>query len=169
MNVGNREGKPIQMNIKSLLKPTPRRIALAIVLVVYLVSFWLPVFDNRSASHNHMSIKPRDLVMGIDALLLSFLFFVFPAWIASPLFWAAMVLFAFRKDILAAVFASIAVVAGISYLLLLRDASIVHEQRYLYGYYVWLCDMAAMAGIAIVSHLVANGKHLKRRRRQLAD
>lgn len=146
------------MNIKSLFQPTPRRVALWIVLAIYLVSLSLPVFDNSAASYSHMSIQARGLISGIEALILSFLFFVFPAWIASPLFWLAMVFFSLRKDLLAAVFSSVAVVAGVSYLLLLLDASMVHEQRYLIGYYVWLCNMAAMAGIATVARVVTKRK-----------
>jgi hypothetical protein len=128
---------------------------LLVIGVVYLGAFALPAFDNSAAPFHHMSMRPRGLVLGWEAFILSFVLFPHPGWLANPLFWGAARSFQLRRFRRAAILSCLASGLGASYLVLLSDRSIIYEQRFSTGYYVWLVSlgllvMAAFVGMSVL-------------------
>ena len=138
--------------------------AMLFIGVIYLIAFALPAFDNSAAPFHHMSWQPRGLNLGISAFFHSFFLFIHPGWLANPLFWAAMVLFAKGKYLLAAILSWVAVGLGASYLLIMSDQTLFYEQKFLIGFYVWLTSIAAFASCSTL-WLLAD-KWLQRRHRR---
>jgi hypothetical protein len=124
----------------------------AAVLIVYAISFLLPVFDNTGAHHDHMSPTPRGVVYGWNAFILGLLSFFFPpgGWLANVGVWIGAVFLAIERWRGAWIAGGVALLLGATYLYLLTDRSIVSQKEYLAGYYCWLASMAilAVAGLA---------------------
>lgn len=147
----------------------PAGAMLIAVVLMYVTSFFLPVFDNGETSH--MEIRPRGLVRGGTAfirsgsLLLGMLSFspidaglksprfafiwLTLAWLANPFFWASIGLLAWGKPKLGAAFAAVATFLALNACVALRDDSVVRSQQFQIGYHLWLGSMACVTLVAL--------------------
>jgi HEAT repeats len=129
------------------------------VMLVYLVSFVLPVIDNSAAQFGHMSPGPRGLVLGVNAFLWGWLWP--PGWLANVGVWAGLILLRRGRAHAAGVAGTGAALLGLSYLFLLSDRGTAWERRYEVGYFVWLASMGGLAGVGFGLRAFGPGRRAK--------
>ena len=145
------------------------KLVLGAIVVLYLISFGLPVFDNGRL--NHMDPRPQGLVSGWRAfcasgdLLVNLLIgspltagletpqlpylWLALAWIANPLFWAAAGLLAWRKNKLAAIAATAAILPAWNAQIALRDEAVVVARQFQSGYWLWMGSIVLLIVTAL--------------------
>jgi hypothetical protein len=120
----------------------------ALVLVTYLVSFALPVFDNTGAppgSHDNNRIP--GVVVGWGAFILGV--GCPSAWLANLGVWVGVGLLASGRPRAAAIVGGVALLLGSSALVQLTDNSLVYHQRFEVGYFCWLASSALLTGAGL--------------------
>jgi len=116
------------------------------ILVVYLVAFALPVFDDTGILANHLGVRPKGAVYGWQAFLVGWFAQRFGGWFANVSIWIGAIFLLIRKPLAAAIAGVIALSLGSTYLALLSDHSLISPQAYSAGYFCWLASAVLLTG-----------------------
>jgi hypothetical protein len=117
----------------------------AAVVLVYLIAFALPVFDDTGILANHLGVQPHGAVYGWQAFLVGW-FVQRIGWFANIAIWIGMILLARRKPLAAALAGVLGLGLGSTYLNLLADHSLLSPQSFSAGYFCWLASAVLLAG-----------------------
>jgi HEAT repeat protein len=117
----------------------------AAILVVYLMAFVLPVFDDTGVLANHLGVRPKGAVYGWQAFLVGWFAQRWGGWFANVAIWVGTTLLAGRKPLAAAIAGLIALALGSTYLAVLSDHSLISPQAYSAGFFCWLASAMLLA------------------------
>lgn len=117
----------------------------AAVVLVYLIAFALPVFDDTGILANHLGVQPHGAVYGWQAFLVGW-FVQRIGWFANIAIWIGVILLASRKPLAAALAGVLGLGLGSTYLNLLADHSLLSPQSFSAGYFCWLASAILLAG-----------------------
>jgi len=116
------------------------------ILLVYLIAFTLPVFDDTGILANHLGVRPKGVVYGWQAFLVGWYAQQFGGWFANVGIWVGTVFLVRGRPLAAAIAGMIALAFGLTYLALLADHSLISPQAYSTGYFCWLASAVLLAG-----------------------